>query len=157
MSKLKIGKLLLIDDDEDDCLVFKMALDETAADVHFMYRNSCDGMAEALQQERPDLIFLDINLPRVNGLECLNEIRRQAENESIPVVMYSSSELPKDLSSAYEKGAALYFRKPNNITDLIEALNDIVKMDWHEPASIKAQYYKNGRYYVYEPKKAGLV
>jgi CheY-like chemotaxis protein len=143
----------MIDDDEDDCMVFKMALAETNRDVKFIYLHSCDGMATTIQETNPDLIFLDINLPRANGLECLEQIKQAPNSENIPVVMYSSSELPKDLAAAYEKGAALFFRKPNNINDLIDALKDILQMSWHRPENIKAQYYKAGRYFVYENKR----
>jgi CheY-like chemotaxis protein len=152
VNEPQIKKVLMIDDDEDDCMVFKMALAETDKDVKFIFLNSCDGMVATIQETSPDLIFLDINLPRVNGLECLDLIKQSPNNKKIPVVMYSSSELPKDLAAAYEKGASLYFRKPNNIADLIEALTDILQMSWHSPETIKAQYYKNGRYFVYENK-----
>jgi len=153
VNKLQVSKVLMIDDDEDDCMVFKMALAETDRDVKFIYLNGCDGMEATIQQTNPDLIFLDINLPRVNGIECLEQIKQSPNSEKIPVVMYSSSELPKDLTAAFEKGAALYFRKPNNITDLIAALKDILQMTWHHPDTINAQYYNDRRYFVYGDKR----
>jgi CheY-like chemotaxis protein len=150
VDKVKIKKVLLVDDDDDDCMVFKMAVGEIDSSIRFIYRTSCDGLAPVLLDEKPDIVFLDINLPRVNGIECLLQIRDTAREKNIPVVMYSSSELPKDLAQSYQNGAALYFRKPNNITILVDALRNILQMDWHQPDNIKAQYFKDGVYHVYE-------
>ena len=150
MFKLTIKKILLIDDDEDDCMVFKMALSEVNRDVEFAYRNCGDKITDALPTVKPDLIFLDINLPRINGIECLQQIRKSEWGYHTPVVMYSSSELPRDLQASYERGANLYFRKPNNIRFLLDALQAILQMNWHHPDAIKAQYYKNNRFYAFD-------
>lgn len=150
VNKPAIEKILLIDDDEDDCMVFKMAVAEAKNGTIFLYRNSCDDIISVLQEEKPNLIFLDINLPRINGIEGLQLIREANKELSIPVVMYSSSELPRDLMESYLHGAALYFRKPNNITTLVESLKSIFEMDWHHPDAIKAHYYKDGTYHVFD-------
>jgi CheY-like chemotaxis protein len=151
VDKKIIQKLLLIDDDEDDCMVFKMAIGEIDNSIRFLYQHNCDNIDVILQAEQPDLVFLDINLPRVNGIECLQLMHEGIKMHQMPVVMYSSSELPKDLMESFQRGAVLYFRKPNNITTLIDSLKDILQMDWHHPDSIRAQYFKDGRYHVFEP------
>lgn len=153
VNKSNIEKILLIDDDEDDCMVFKMALAEVTTEVTFAYRNSGEDIADALLWVQPNLIFLDINLPRINGIDCLQQIRKSEQGQHIPVVMYSSSEMPRDLQASYLSGATLYFRKPNNINPLLDALRTILQMNWHKPDFIKANYFKDGRFYAYD---AGL-
>jgi CheY-like chemotaxis protein len=153
VNKLNIEKILLVDDDEDDCMVFKMALAEVTNEVKFAHRNSCEEIGDAILTYQPDLIFLDINLPRVDGIDCIQQIMKSEPGQRIPVVMYSSSELPKDLQASYLAGASLYFRKPNNITSLINALRDILQMNWHHPDRIKTHHYKDGSYFTYD---AGL-
>jgi CheY-like chemotaxis protein len=143
---LPISKVLLIDDDEDDCMVFKMALAEVDASIKLIYSNSCETVSELLASTKPDLIFLDINLPRVNGIECLEKTLSSFTGNKVPVIMYSSSEMPKDLTESYELGAALYFRKPNNITNLIESLKKILAMDWEKRSLIHKEYYNDGNF-----------
>jgi CheY-like chemotaxis protein len=145
----KIERVLLIDDDEDDCLVFKMALDEAVPGTRLFYKNCCDEFASAVEEAKPDLIFLDINMPRVNGIECLERIEQSSGSFNIPIIIYSSSEHPRDLTASYQKGAALYFRKPANITHLIASLKNIFQMDWHQPSAITSQFTKEGKYQTY--------
>lgn len=68
--------------------------------------------------DRPDLILLDINMPRKNGLEALREIKTQDNLRPIPVIVISSSCLEEDIETAYSGGAAGYIRKPASLADL---------------------------------------
>lgn len=62
--------------------------------------------------ERPDLIFLDLNLPRLSGVQVLSEIKRHDELRAIPVVVLSSSDAENDIAKSYELGANSYMKKP---------------------------------------------
>lgn len=148
--KNPIERIFLVDDDEDDCMVFKLALHEAAPGLELHCSNNCDNIIEQLDAIKPDLIFLDINLPRTNGIECLKKIQTGARLNKTPLVMYSSSELPKDLRACFDLGATLYFRKPLSITQLIDALKKILQMAWHAPETIKKQYYRDGKYHAYQ-------
>lgn len=139
-TTFQIKKILLIDDDEDDCLVFKMALAEIDPSITLFYECYGDAVEKTLSATEPDIIFLDINLPRVNGIECLEQIQQSALYHTVPVVMYSSSEQARDLSSAYQAGAILYFRKPSNISSLIQSLKKILSMNWQDTSTIRSQY-----------------
>lgn len=148
--KTSIQNILLIDDDKDDCDVFGQALQLVSESLQLSCTNRCEEVLTAITAFKPDLIFLDINLPRVNGFDCLKEIQESAHFSSIPIVMYSSSENPKEINIAYSLGAVLYFRKPTSFSLLVQSLKDIITMPWEAPATIKAQFHSNGKYLPFE-------
>jgi DNA-binding NarL/FixJ family response regulator len=94
----------------------------------------------------PDLLFLDLEMPYKNGLECLVEIRNNEALKHLPVVVFSSTTRPANIQTAYEMGADLFFIKPSVFSDLSNAVSTILKLDWSQPEVIKQQYAINGRY-----------
>lgn len=70
----------------------------------------------------PHLIFLDLNMPRKNGLECLKEIRRNENFKDISIAIYSTSTSEKDIEETFRSGANVYIIKPNNFTILKQLL-----------------------------------
>ncbi|WP_019587846.1 response regulator [Deinococcus apachensis] len=115
--------VLLIEDSADDVLFIRRAFRAAEADVAL--RVACDGeqALEALGAERvPDLILLDLKLPRVGGLEVLSWLRAQAHLALVPVVVLTGSHEPQDVRGAYELGANSYLVKPVNA----EALRHLV-------------------------------
>ena len=66
----------------------------------------------------PDILFLDINMPRKNGVECLLEIKQNSELNHLPVIMFSTSLQPDIVNHLYKNGAQLFIRKPNNFITL---------------------------------------
>lgn len=145
-DKPTIKTIFLIDDDEDDCIVFKLALNEIQEDIRLYYCTHCENAIGVLNSLKPDLLFLDINLPRINGIEFLQHLKESTMSHKLPIVMYSSSELPRELAEAYQYGASLYFRKPSNVTLLIRSLQCILSMPWRTPDLIRNRYARNGKY-----------
>jgi DNA-binding NtrC family response regulator len=145
-----IQNILLIDDDIDDCDVFGQALQLVSNSLQLSYIHQSEAVLTAIAAFQPDLIFLDINLPRISGFDCLNEIQKSGKFANIPIIMYSSSDNPKEVHAAYGLGATLYFRKPSNFTQLVQSLKDIIAMTWESPTAIKAQYYRNNQYFPYQ-------
>ena len=84
---------------------------------------------------RPDLILLDLNLPRVNGLDVLASIKADIDLRSIPCVVLSASEYPTDVREAYAIGAACYITKPVDLAQYERALTSSLRM-WLEIASL---------------------
>src|SRR6476620_8067185 len=111
-----IQNILLIDDDKDDCDVFEQALKSISGSLQLSYVHQSETALTAIAAFQPDLIFLDINLPRISGFDCLNDIQANANYAHIPIVMYSSSDNPKEINTAYGMGATLYFKKPTNFS-----------------------------------------
>jgi CheY-like chemotaxis protein len=114
--------LLLADDDNDDCDFFREALDELSLPVTLVTVNDGVELMEFLEgkslEDLPDIIFLDMNMPRKNGLECLTEIKRLEELKNLNVIIFSTSLDLGIVDTMYEKGALYYIRKPGDFSKL---------------------------------------
>lgn len=112
---------LLIDDDKDDQEIFKLALQDINQDVVcFTADDGVEGL-RLLQSDQnffPSYIFLDLNMPRMTGKDCLSEIKKDARLAGIPVVIYSTSSDPKDISDSKKLGASDYVVKQFSISSL---------------------------------------
>ncbi|MEP7263903.1 MAG: response regulator [Bacteroidota bacterium] len=120
--------VFLIDDDTDDQEIFGLALNSTNQLVDCVFAN--DGL-DALQKLEstdfiPDFIFIDINMPRMNGQQCLSEIRKIDRFKNTPVYMYSTSIDPITASENKSMGATDFIVKPADIKVLTEILSKIL-------------------------------
>ncbi len=124
----KTVSFLLVDDDADDTSLFKEVLEEVNPSVVF---NSAEDGHQALHYLKkdggtlPDIIFLDLNMPRMSGKECLTEIKRDEKLHDIPVIMYTTSSQSKDIEETMQKGAICFITKPTNLNDLKSILSSI--------------------------------
>ena len=128
-------RILLAEDDEDDCILFREALKAYEAPVHFDWVKDGEELMDALKKnfkELPDMIFLDINMPRKNGFECLTEIRQHDDLKMLPVIIFSTSNDPALISWMYNSGANLYLNKPTNFIDLKVKIQKVIMIDWKE-------------------------
>lgn len=118
-------KFLLADDDPDDAQLFCEALRQIAG-VMECYKVEHGGEVIELLSGgkigKPDVIFLDINMPVMNGWECLQELKRDAVYQSIPTIMYSTSSAKRDIDQAYRMGAFLFLTKPEDFRELRKIL-----------------------------------
>jgi len=114
--------ILLADDDSDDCMFFKDALDELSVEGKFNTVHNGVELLKYLENQTidqyPDIIFLDLNMPRKSGAECLTEIKQHEKLRHIPVVIYSTSSNPDVVDTLYKQGAQYYIRKPADFTNL---------------------------------------
>jgi len=131
---VKAKKVFFIaDDDPDDRELFIEALRTIDPDCDCI--TAIDG-EEALHKlnnglpQLPDFIFLDLNMPRVSGKECLAAIKKNAKLNQIPVIIYSTSAEKKDMSETIQSGAAYFLQKPNRFDDLSKALENIIARQW---------------------------
>lgn len=117
--------LLLADDDEDDRLFFQDALDELSLVDSFKAVHNGEQLMQLLlnkDSQLPSLIFLDLNMPRKNGLECLTEIKSNERLKLLPVVVYSTSFDMEIVNLLYKNGARYYIRKPAEFAKLKEVI-----------------------------------
>lgn len=128
-NKEKTLDILLIDDNQDDVLLVKLAAKECNIGGEFLVVNNGKSailLLETLvsdEKNLPDLIILDINIPKINGIEVLRYIKSNEFIKSIPTIVFTSSDSVTDMKYCYESGADLYLRKPNNI----EGFREIMK------------------------------
>ncbi len=113
--------VLLADDDIDDCDFFKEALDEIDCPVTLTrVSNGVELMVFLMkdQEIHPDLIFLDLNMPKKSGIECLLEIKAMEEFIHTPIIVYSTSLDGSIVNYLYDLGAYQYIQKPGDFTKL---------------------------------------
>ena len=120
--------LLLIDDDDDDVLFFSDALREIypAADLHRYAR--ADKALEKIngkEMVQPDIIFIDINMPVINGWECLRQIRTIAGWQGIPSIIYSSAS-PDHILIPADIGTVTYYQKSDSFDELTRQLKQVI-------------------------------
>jgi CheY-like chemotaxis protein len=122
--------LLLADDDEDDCDFFKDALNELSLSVSLEIVNDgvqlMDFLAKNGSGNLPDILFLDLNMPRKNGSECLTEIKEKDAYKELPVIIFSTSLDSKIVDLMYEKGATYYIRKPGDFSKLKKVIENAI-------------------------------
>ena len=118
--------ILLIDDDEDEHEIFQSALKKASAGFNFISADSCEEGLKILRKVEPDYIFIDVNMPRTNGIICLEEIKKIHKISHVPVYMYSTGMNARDGQKAIQLGAIDYLIKPNNISSLSNLLNRIL-------------------------------
>ncbi|HEX8059572.1 MAG TPA: response regulator [Cyclobacteriaceae bacterium] len=123
--------ILLADDDDDDRLLFTDVLKEYSIESNLRFAHNGEHLMTLLRSEElPDVLFLDLNMPLKNGMECLEEIRRDEKLRALPVVIFSTSSHPGTINQMYDIGAHLYVRKPNDFTTLRKAIQEVLKKDW---------------------------
>jgi CheY-like chemotaxis protein len=144
-----IYSIVLADDDQDDHEFFKSALLSTAPLAKLTIVEDGEELISLLTHYIPDFIFLDLDMPCKNGLQCLNEIRSNPKIQHIPVVIFSSTSRPANIETAYEMGADLFFIKPPDYQELISSIKAILELNWNDPPSIKEQYHVNGKYVAF--------
>lgn len=122
MHKNKV--LFIVDDDEDDINLFVEAVNEIDKGMGcYKAKNGEDALArlDALDM-LPDVIFLDLNMPKMNGRETLERLKASDRYKNIPVVIYSTSNADQDKEDTKNLGASDYLVKPDSFTDLCVAL-----------------------------------
>lgn len=131
--------ILLADDDEDDRLFFKEALEDIKIKTIVTTVNDGIELMEYLTQPNtilPDVIFLDLNMPRKNGIQCLEEIRNNEVLKTLTVAIYSTSGAERDIEETFIKGANVYIKKPNDYGALKKVIEEAMKINW--------QYHTSG-------------
>lgn len=131
--------ICLADDDEDDRLFFTDAFDELKINtkvstfndgVELMnHLNHCDTIL-------PNILFLDLNMPKKNGVECLLEIKQNEKLNDIAVAIYSTSSSEEHIEETFINGANIYIKKPSDFDTLKKILSEVVTINW--------QYHTSG-------------
>jgi two-component system, chemotaxis family, response regulator Rcp1 len=93
---------------------------------------------------KPDLVILDLNLPKRDGLAVLAAMKAGPELRRIPVVIFSSSQLGKDIARSYELGANCYISKPGNLRDYFSTMRSIEQF-WFGSASLPPKGEENNK------------
>lgn len=131
--------IVLAEDDEDDRLFFKEAIDKVKIKTVLSTVNDGVELMEYLANNeniRPHVVFLDLNMPRKGGIECLEEIRANKEFNDLTIAIYSTSASDNDIEETFVKGANIYIRKPNDFKVLQKVISEVLSINW--------QYHTSG-------------
>ena len=125
--------ILLVEDDKVDCLTIKRALEEVKIDNRLdMVSNGEEALAYLLSSEKdlPGIILLDLNMPRMNGIEFLKTIKVHPGLKKIPVIVLTTSKAEQDINDSFALGVAGYMVKPLDYREFIDAVVTIAHY-WH--------------------------
>jgi CheY-like chemotaxis protein len=131
--------ICLADDDEDDRLFFTDAFDELRINTKVKTFNDGVELMNYLNNEDsilPNVLFLDLNMPKKNGVECLLEIKQNEKFSDIAIAIYSTSSSEEHIEETFVNGANIYIKKPNDFENLKKILSEVVTMNW--------QYHTSG-------------
>jgi CheY-like chemotaxis protein len=131
--------IILADDDEDDRLFFTDAFSELKINTKVKTFNDGVELMNYLNDPEsvlPNVLFLDLNMPKKNGIECLHEIKSNERFNNIAIAIYSTSSSEEDIEETFVIGANIYIKKPSDFNALKKVLADVVAINW--------QYHTSG-------------
>lgn len=144
--------ILLVDDDEDDLYFAHRALEKSNLPnntymvhdgIELMEYLTYQGKFTPATAPRPDLILLDLNMPKMNGTEALREIRSYKNLAHIPVILFTTSSAEQDIKASYKLGANSYIKKPGDFNKLVEVMTAL-KSYWIEHAALPPRNWRPG-------------
>lgn len=131
--------ICLADDDEDDRLFFTEAFDELKINTKVSTFKDGVELMDYLNHEDsvlPNVLFLDLNMPKKNGVECLLEIKKNEKLNDIAIAIYSTSSSEEHIEETFINGANIYIKKPSDFDNLKKILSEVVTINW--------QYHTSG-------------
>jgi CheY-like chemotaxis protein len=140
-DKRSLIHVLLTDDDADEVMLFQEAIKEVPFLVELSSAENGYDLLKALENNQPNLIFLDLNMPGKSGKECLQEIRLNPVFQDIPVIIYSTSNNRDDIDTCYNHGANLYIVKPQLFRDIVKALEKVLAIDWNKRSRFSKEQF----------------
>jgi len=142
---LKQLNILLADDDTDDCIFFKEALAGFSLHTSLTSVHNGEQLMELLTKKTstlPHVLFLDLNMPRKNGFECLSEIKVNNELNGLPVIIFSTSMEQEVVNLLYKNGAQYYIRKPAEFSSFKKIIQQTLTLITQALSAGKAENIK---------------
>lgn len=125
--------IALADDDDDDRTLFKEAMNEIKIKNKLSLFNNGKELMDYLTLPNvilPEIVFLDLNMPIKNGMQCLYEIRNHPRLQDLLVAIYSTSSSEADIEETFVNGANIYINKPTSFGALKQAIEKVLQLNW---------------------------
>ena len=137
--------IFLADDDADDRMFFEDALKQITTPTQLTLANDglelMSNLETVIEPPPPDVIFLDLNMPRKNGFQCLEEIRNTPKLKDIPIVIFSTTANDDAVNKTYHHGANHYICKPHSFDLLVKVIETVLTLEmWLKPQPPKEKF-----------------
>jgi CheY-like chemotaxis protein len=137
--------IFLAEDDADDQFLFTDALKQIDASIQCQIASDGRQAISMLKKmtKLPEIIFLDLNMPLMNGFECLSKMKNDARLASVPVVIFTTSRNPEDAHATHQLGANVFLSKPSDFSELKSKIQRILSLDFSTSETVEgtmAQY-----------------
>jgi len=135
---MKVNLIYLADDDFDDVEFFQEALNEVNSNCQLKSSKNGKELVEnlAAAQILPQLVFIDVNMPIMNGLEALEAIRAQERYNNVMVIIHTTSASLTTIELAYNLGANAFVEKPSDFNVLKKMIGGLLARDWESEATL---------------------
>jgi len=143
MNEKRIN-IMLADDDLDDCGFFEKALASLPLSTKLTIANDGEQLMQMLGEKAhqiPDILFLDINMPRKNGIECLEDIRKDVKLMELSIVILSTLKNDVVIQKLFKEGVHIYIHKPGDFKQLKEVINNVIPIASEEVFSTSRVNY----------------
>lgn len=143
---MKPFTIFYTDDDQDDLGYFETVVNALDPSIDVYTHDRGEKLLHALDNPppRPHVVFLDLNMPGVNGFDVLEELRGSNKHKDLPVIIFSTSTDDDVIERARQMGASYYLPKSNNYSSLKKSIADILSMDWKSFIPTKENFrYRN--------------
>lgn len=120
--------ILMADDDKDDFFILQEAAEKAGEPLQVSYAANWLELWRFILKTIPDVLFLDINMPVKDGIECLQLLRNERKYDKVPILIYSTSVNKADIDKAYQHGANYFIVKPNAIDDITNIIKKLISM-----------------------------
>ena len=124
-------KILLVDDDQEEYEFITSAFESLTVNADIIQVQDCSDVTQTIKSHNPDMVFIDINMPSINGIDCLKAVRADSRFETLPIIIYSTSNNVADIQESFKHKANLYVVKPNTFKKLTASLQKVLSMDWN--------------------------
>jgi CheY-like chemotaxis protein len=128
--------ILLVEDDTDDQLFFKESIEKLDLECTLSILPDAKEINSFINEKKIDLIFLDINLPVIDGVSCLISLKSDPQQKNIPVIMFTISDAKHDIERVYLAGAHYYLIKPLASINYVASLKKLFSVNWKDPQPI---------------------
>lgn len=135
--------IFLADDDCDDVLFFEYVLESICPNCQLTVASTGEELVGLLRDTNaiPDIVFVDVNMPVMGGLEALGIIKKIPKMAKVPVIIYSTSFNSNDIQKAMEYGASSYIVKPSDLEGLKKLIEKTLNTDWAASAPVKHEEF----------------
>jgi CheY-like chemotaxis protein len=125
--------LMIVDDDIDDIEIFIDGAHEVDQSIRCLKAQNGLEALKLLEivSEKPDFIFLDLNMPKLNGKDFIREIKKNPELSGINIVVYSTGNIEEEKQEVLSLGAIDYISKPTSLTDLCDEIKRVISSSYH--------------------------